>query len=76
MTINKTAREAGIALFLVALATGGTLGAQGLSYDMSTVATGPDRSGNMTTHNMSTAHGQFAGGNSRIDVVESMAPGG
>jgi hypothetical protein len=25
---------------------------------------------------MSTAHGQFAGGNSRIDIIASMAPGG
>ncbi|HMI57114.1 MAG TPA: hypothetical protein VK511_03650 [Gemmatimonadaceae bacterium] len=62
---------------LVASATvSGTLGAQGLSYDMSTTATGPDRTGAVATRNMMAAHGQFAGGNSRIDVTQSMAPGG
>jgi hypothetical protein len=76
MTINSAVRSAGIAVLAAALAITGSLGAQGLSYDMSTVGSGPDRSGNTVTRNMSTAHGQFAGGNSRIDFIESMAPSG
>lgn len=75
MPINTAARATRATVLVAALATAGSLGAQGLSYDMSTVASGPDRSGTMSTHNMSTAHGQFAGGNSRIDIIESMAPG-
>jgi hypothetical protein len=76
MTTNTTARVARITVLAAALATSGSLGAQGLSYDMSTVGSGPDRSGTVVTRNMSTAHGQFAGGNSRIDFVQSMAPSG
>jgi hypothetical protein len=76
MTNTKLARARFAPLLVSSLLFAGALGAQGLSYDMSTVASGPDRSGNVSTHNMSTAHGQFAGGNSRIDIIESMAPGG
>ncbi|MBK5187728.1 MAG: DUF4412 domain-containing protein [Gemmatimonadaceae bacterium] len=64
------------ALIAGSLAFAGSLGAQGLSYDMSTTATMPDRTGAMMTRNMSTAHGQFAGGNSRIDFTQSLAPAG
>lgn len=63
-------------LLVASLAFASTLGAQGLSYDMSTTATGPDRTGNATTRNMMIAHGQFAAGNSRIDVTESPMQGG
>jgi hypothetical protein len=76
MTTITIARAARAAFLTASLGLTTSLGGQGLSYDMSTVASGPDRSGNTTTHNMSTAHGQFAGGNSRIDIIESMAPGG
>ena len=58
------------------LLVAGALGAQGLSYDMSTTASGPDRTGAVSTRNMMAAHGQFASGNSRIDVTQSMSPGG
>ena len=63
-------------LLVGALAFTTALGAQGLSYDMSTTATGPDRTGAVATRNMMAAHGQFASGNSRIDVTQSMAQGG
>jgi len=76
MNISTSARATRIAVLAAAIAGTGSLGAQGLSYDMSTVGSGPDRSGNTVTRNMSTAHGQFAGGNSRIDFIESMATSG
>jgi hypothetical protein len=76
MITTNAAHARATVLLASSLLFAGALAAQGLSYDMSTVATGPDRSGNMTAHNMSTAHGQFTGGNSRIDIIESMAPGG
>ncbi len=76
MTAITIARAVRAAVLAASIALSGPLGAQGLSYDMSTVASGPDRSGSVATHIMSTAHGQFAGGNSRIDIIESMAPGG
>ena len=76
MRITPLIRSRQAALLVAALAFAGSLGAQGLSYDMSTVATGPDRSGNASTRTFMTGHGQFAAGNSRIDVSESLAPGG
>ena len=72
----RVARIAITTLFVASLALTRTLGAQGLSYDMSTTATGPDRTGAVSTRNMMAAHGQFASGNSRIDVTQSMSPGG
>jgi len=63
-------------LFVTSLVATRVLGAQGLSYDMSTTGTGPDRSGTVMTRNFMSAHGQFQGGNSRLDITESMAPGG
>ncbi len=51
--------------------------AQGLSYDISTTGTGLDpRSGGTTTRTFMTAHGQFTPGKSRLDIIQSMAPGG
>jgi hypothetical protein len=76
MNTITVARAARATLLIASLASSASLGAQGLSYDMSTVGSGPDRSGNVTTRNMSTAHGQFSGGNSRIDFTESLAPTG
>lgn len=70
------ARSACSSVVIASFVLSASLGAQGLSYDMSTVGTIPDRSGAMATRNFMTAHGQFAGGNSRIDVTESMSPGG
>jgi hypothetical protein len=75
MRITDIARIAAAVGLIVSLA-GGSLGAQGLSYDMSTMATAPDRTGAVATRTMMAAHGQFASGNSRIDVTQSMAPGG
>ena len=76
MRITHFARIAPTLALITVLAAGGSLGAQGLSYDMSTTATGPDRTGAVATRTMMAAHGQFASGNSRIDVTQSMAPGG
>jgi len=76
MRTITTARSRLALLLVASFAFTGALGAQGLSYDMSTTGSGPDRSGNVTTRNFMVGHGQFAGGNSRIDVSESLAPGG
>lgn len=76
MRIDTHAHSRLILMLAASIACAGTLGAQGLSYDMSTVGSGPDRSGNVTTRNFMIGHGQFAGGNSRIDVSESLAPEG
>lgn len=72
--VNLTRRAP--SLFVASVVLTSALGAQGLSYDMSTTATGPDRTGAVATRSMMAAHGQFASGNSRIDVTQSMAPGG
>ena len=76
MHITHIAARTPTYLLVASTAITGALGAQGLSYDMSTSATGPDRTGVVATRNMMAAHGQFASGNSRIDVTQSMAPGG
>lgn len=76
MIIFTVARAGRVTLFVSSLVFTGSLAAQGLSYDMSTVGSGPDRSGNVTTRSMTTAHGQFTGGNSRLDFTQSLAPGG
>lgn len=53
------------------------LRAQDLSYDMATTATMIDpRTNAATDSHMFVAHGQFAGGVSRLDITESMARGG
>jgi uncharacterized protein DUF4412 len=78
MTTNTTARIARALLLITSLAdaSAGALSAQGLSYDMSTTGTGPDRTGKMSTVSFSQAHGQFAGSYSRIDFTQSIAPAG
>lgn len=78
MPTNTIARAARAALLIAPLtiATGGVIRAQGLSYDMSTTGTGPDRTGAISTRTYSQAHGQFADGYSRIDIVQSMSSGG
>lgn len=76
MRISMISRSHRASLLVASLAFAGSLGAQGLSYDMSTSATGPDRTGAVSTQNLMSAHGQFDRGNSRIDVSQSMAPGG
>jgi hypothetical protein len=76
MTNPALSRSIRSSLLVATLAAPRLLGAQGLSYDMSTTATGPDRSGAIATRNFMAAHGQFTGGNSRLDVTQSMAPGG
>lgn len=76
MMNSALARSIRGSLLVASLIAPHALGAQGLSYDMLTTGTGPDRSGAMTTRNFMSAHGQFSGGNSRLDITESMAPGG
>jgi hypothetical protein len=76
MMNSALARSIRSSLLIATLVTTRALGAQGLSYDMSTTGTGPDRSGAIATRNYMSAHGQFQGGNSRLDITESMAPGG
>lgn len=76
MITTSSLRSVSTSMLAIALVAAGSLRAQGLSYDMSTVGSGPDRSGNIVTRNMSTAHGQFAAGNSRLDFTGSLAPGG
>ena len=67
---------AGIAL-LALLVSGPAAGAQGLSFDLRTTGQFTDpRTGQMTTRTMMAGHGQFAGTSSRIDISESMTPGG
>ena len=73
MTIARGIRAS---LLVASLIVTRALGAQGLSYDMSTSGTAPDRTGAVSTRNYMVAHGQFASGNSRIDYTQSMAPGG
>ena len=72
-TISRTFR---VSLLVTSFAVTRALGAQGLSYDMSTAGTRPDRTGAVSTQNYMVAHGQFASGNSRIDYTQSIAPGG
>ena len=69
---HVTARAFAIVLFGAV-----SLGAQGLSYDIRNTMTGVDpRSGSTMTRTTMAAHGQFAGGMSRLDVTESMSPPG
>ena len=51
-------------------------GAQGLSYDLLTSGTGLGRGGAGETLTFMAAHGQFADGKSRLDITESLSPGG
>jgi hypothetical protein len=76
MRTTTIARSHRALLLVASFAFPGALAAQGLSYDMSTTGSVPDQTGNVTTRNFMVAHGQFANGNSRIDVTQSMAPGG
>jgi hypothetical protein len=76
MMTNTNARAARATMLVASLALTTTLHAQGLSYDMSTTGSGPDRSGAVMTRKFLSAHGQFAAGMSRIDVTESLSPGG
>ncbi len=76
MSIHTPTRAARILVLAAALGITSSLGAQGLSYDMSSVASSPDQSGTVVTRKMSSAHGQFSQGNSRIDFIESMSPSG
>ena len=69
MMNSALARSIRSSLFVTSLVATRVLGAQGLSYDMSTTGTGPDRSGTVMTRNFMSAHGQFQGGNSRLDIT-------
>ena len=78
-TIQMLARLLGIPRvpLLLTLLLAPAVGAQGLSYDLRTTGTATDpRSGTLTTRVYMAGHGQFAAGVSRIDVTESMTPGG
>lgn len=65
-----------IAALVATVAGGQAIGAQGLTYDMR--MTGTRESGGRTTpaQTVMTAHGQFSGGNSRMDIDQTMMPGG
>lgn len=76
MRTSRITRASRTIAIVATLGITGALGAQGLSYDMSTVGSGPDRSGATVTRVMTSAHGQFQSGNSRLDIVESAAPVG
>ena len=76
MRIAQIARVTRTSACIASITLSGALGAQGLSYDMSTTATGPDRTGVVATRTVMAAHGQFAGSSSRIDVTQSLSPGG
>jgi hypothetical protein len=66
-----------LAVLALAITFAPALAAQGLSYDFSTTMTHVDRkTGRDTTLPSMTAHGQFEKGMSRLDVVQSMVPGG
>ncbi len=72
----KTLQIAHVSLAL-AFIIAPALGAQGLSYDIKTTGSMADpRSGTPTTRTFMAGHGQFANGMSRIDVTESLMPGG
>lgn len=73
MTITHVTRAI---LLGASLTFASSLHAQGLSYDMSTTGTMPDRTGAITNQNFMIAHGQFADGMSRLDVSTSLEPGG
>lgn len=76
MSATHIARLARASLLALSIASTPALAAQGLSYDMSTTGTGPDRTGAVSTQLYSQAHGQFAGSYSRIDYTQTMVPGG
>ena len=66
---------------VIALATALVLapaaGAQGLSYDITTAGTGAGPHGGApVSRTFMAGHGQFAAGVSRLDITQSMAPGG
>ncbi len=66
-----------VAALVLALAFAPPLLAQGYSYDLKTTSTRDDpRGGAAVTRTFMAAHGQFANGSSRLDITESMAPGG
>jgi Domain of unknown function (DUF4412) len=74
--MNPLTHSIRAAVVALTVAATGSVGAQGLSYDMSTTGTSPDRTGATTQRNFMSAHGQFEGGNSRLDFTQSMSPGG
>lgn len=70
-------RRTALAACAALLALAPALRAQGVSYDITTTATGADpRTGTTSTRVFSSAHGQFASGMSRLDFTQSMMPGG
>lgn len=77
MHIRQTRIAYGVAA-LVAVASGcPSLGAQGLTYDMRMTAAREGGGGNaVPAQTVMTAHGQFSGGNSRMDIDQTMMPGG
>jgi hypothetical protein len=73
---NMTMRAAGFTTLALSLTIATALGAQGLSYDILTTGSGTGRGGSSETRTFMAAHGQFAGGKSRLDITESLSRGG
>jgi hypothetical protein len=81
MEINMPAFSASRVVRAIALAAtfvvAPSVRAQGVSYDISTTATGMDpRGGGASAMTMMAGHGQFVNGISRLDFTQSMARGG
>ncbi|MEO5815697.1 MAG: DUF4412 domain-containing protein [Gemmatimonadaceae bacterium] len=76
MKTNITMRAPCLATLALSVALASGAGAQGLSYDILTTGSGTGRGGSPETRTFMAAHGQFAGGKSRLDITESMSRGG
>jgi hypothetical protein len=76
MKTNMTLRAACFTTLALSLTLATAAGAQGLSYDILTTGSGTGRGGSSETRTFMAAHGQFAGGKSRLDITESMSRGG
>jgi hypothetical protein len=76
MKTNMTMRAAAFTTLALSLAFATDAGAQGLSYDILTTGSGTGRGGSSETRTFMAAHGQFAGGKSRLDITESLSRGG
>ena len=75
VTIRARVALAAIAIAALPLASHAAR-AQGLTYDMRMTAES-ERAGKTTpAQTMMTAHGHYSGGNSRMDIDQSMMPGG
>jgi Domain of unknown function (DUF4412) len=76
MKTNLTMRAACLSALALSFTLATAVGAQGLSYDILTTGSGTGRGGSSETRTFMAAHGQFSGGKSRLDITESLSPGG